>query len=850
MEMPKDIVLPTSKNETGWNLDSNGYFIRNDGRHFNPRPELEEFIRDDARFILLKSGRGGGKALALDTEILTQNRGWTTMGDIQVGDYVFGKDGLPTKVDFVSDVMYDHFCYKLTLIDGTEIVADAEHLWEVLSENQRVYMNRGKGNYEITETQEMANRVVRNQNGRTIYNYTVDNCNPIFNSAKVLPLHPYVLGAWLGDGASRDAIITISPDDHEMVDIIEGFGYPLHSISDEYTWSFAGDGTFKNHLRSLNVWKNKHIPTEYLQGAIEQRLALLQGLMDTDGTISQRGHCSFDNKNLVLAKGVHELVSSLGMKCTLSRYEINQFDTPTWSYKVSFTPSVQVFQLSRKLQRQKEKYNSKRNNRRAIVSIIEVPSTPVRCIQVQSSDHLFLVTRSFIPTHNTTSAVQKALHKIKLGQSGAVMSPSFENFRTSTWPEFRDWIPWQMVVPKHRFRNSPSWEPIKPFSIVFINGAHVYCKGLKDPESARGSNVNWFWYDEGRRDVTGLGWKNAIAFCRVGDKPQAFCTTTMAETDHWTNTFFNDESTDELQKIIDDLKKKGLNQKLFSIHKTSTKDNVDNLDPMFYASLLSAYPSGYLRQRELDGEAADEGGSLGDRSWFIGKNVPSEPDWVVKKVRFWDLAGTEKKILKGKKMNDPDETVGSLVGTDEEKNSLLKKFVILDQIGGYWAWSKLKEVIVAVTKEDGPSVYVCFEQEPASGGKNQVAELKELLKKECPWVQFSKGKKSTDIDGAWNPKDAGDRVMGANTWFAEAQTIEVEGTIKQGQWYYIPGLWTEKFFTQLDTFNGIAHDDRVTSITGARHVIAPIQKKWSSPKFLALGGTPEAPKQPDTASMH
>ena len=435
----------------------------------------------------------------------------------------------------------------------------------------------------------------------------------------------------------------------------------------------------------------------------------------------------------------------------------------------------------------------------------------------------------------SASAVQKVLHKVKRGESGAVMNPDFENFRTSTWPEFRDWIPWSMVVPKHRFRASPSWDPIKPFSIVFINGAKVYCKGLKDPESARGANINFFWYDEGRRDPTGLGWKNAIALCRVGNKPQAFCTTTMAGLDHWTNTFFTDNPTEEFQKIVDELKKIGQDQKMFSIHKTNTERNKQNLDPMFYATLLTTHPSGYLRVRELEGEAADEGGSLGDRSWFHGKNVSSEPDWVVKKVRFWDLAGTEKKILKGKKMNDPDESVGSLVGTDEEKNTLLKKFVILDQIGGYWAWSKLKEVIVAVTKQDGPSVYVCFEQEPASGGKNQVAELKELLKKECPWVQFSKGKKSTDIDGAWNPKDAGDRVMGANTWFAEAQTIEVEGAIKEGQWYYIPGLWTEKFFTQLDTFDGVHHDDHITSITGARHVIAPIQRKWSSPKFLSLG---------------
>lgn len=454
----------------------------------------------------------------------------------------------------------------------------------------------------------------------------------------------------------------------------------------------------------------------------------------------------------------------------------------------------------------------------------------------------FILLKSGRGGGKSASGAQKALKKIMQGKSGAVMNPDFENFRTSTWPELQSWIPWQMVVPSHRYRANPEWEAIRPFSIVFLNGAKMYCKGLKDPESARGANLNWFWYDEGRRDPTGLGWKNAIAFLRVGEEPQAWCTTTMAGLDHWTNTFFQGTSlTDELQKLIDELRLKGVDQPLFEIFKTSTIENAENLDPVFYASLVSTHPSGYLRVREIDGEAADEGGSLGDRAWFANKDYEQEPDWVMRKVRFWDLAGTEKKILKGKKMNDPDETVGSLVGTDEEKNISLKRFCIIDQIGGYWDWAKIKDIMVAVTKQDGPTVEVCFEQEPASGGKNQVAELKAHLKKECPWVRFSKGNKITDIAGAWNPKDAGDRVMGANTWFAEAQTNEVDTKdgkiVHVGQWYYVKGLWTSKFFTQLDTFDGINHDDRITSITGARYVLAPIMKRWSTVKFLAIGTT-------------
>ena len=172
------------------------------------------------------------------------------------------------------------------------------------------------------------------------------------------------------------------------------------------------------------------------------------------------------------------------------------------------------------------------------------------------------------------------------------MNPDFENFRTSTWPELQKWIPWNMVVPKHRYRADPSWEAIRPFTIVFMNGAKMYCKGLKDPESARGANLNWFWYDEGRRDPTGLGWKNAIAFLRIGDMPQAWCTTTMAGLEHWTNTFFQGKNSEELTKIVEEVKSQGTDQELFSIFKTSTKDNSINLDPMFYASLVSAYPAG------------------------------------------------------------------------------------------------------------------------------------------------------------------------------------------------------------------------------------------------------------------
>lgn len=423
----------------------------------------------------------------------------------------------------------------------------------------------------------------------------------------------------------------------------------------------------------------------------------------------------------------------------------------------------------------------------------------------------FILLRSGRGGGKTVAGAQKAIAKIKSGQSGAVMNPDFENFRTSTWIELRNWIPWEMVVPKQRYRKSESWEPIRPFTMVFVNGARMYCKGLKDPESARGANLNWFWYDEGRRDPTGMGWRNAIAFVRVGKEPQAWCTTTPAGSQHWTTTFFNGEISDEVKKILDDL---GLSktQKLFEVFQTGIERNKENLDPMFYASIISAYPSGYLRRREVDGLAADEEGSIGDRTWFDGKILDERPDWIKYQVRFWDLAATEKKMTPGKKKNDPDETIGTLLGTDESKS----KFVVQEQTGGFWKWETIKKMVVEVAKLDGQEVKVCFEQEPGSGGKNQVAELIDYMKKELPeW----------DISGL-EAKKLGDRVLAANTWFGEAA---------DGNWFLVKGIWVRKFLDQLDVFpNPAVHDDTITSVTGARHKIAPV-RKWKKIQFVAVG---------------
>lgn len=410
----------------------------------------------------------------------------------------------------------------------------------------------------------------------------------------------------------------------------------------------------------------------------------------------------------------------------------------------------------------------------------------------------------------TASGSQKSINKITDGWDGAVLNPDFENFKISTWPEFRSWIPWDLVIPTHRHRQNPGWTPNQPFNLVFDLGwkqVTVICKGLKDPGSARGPNINWLWYDEAGRDRDGEAWRYAVPSVRVGENPQAFVTTTPVGMDHWTYEFFVDQLLP--QEVLDLLGDSEI--PLIDYYFTTIFDNEKNLDPMFMAAMLATYPSGWLRRQEIYGEFVSREGAIGgDAAEALRTSLISyPPENVFSRVRFYDLAATEKKMVGGRQVNDPDETVGTLMSWDRQD------FYIEDQSGGFFAWEAVKEHIYNTALKDGSSVKIYVEQEPGSGGKNQVAEIASFIRDRLPGYPKVEG---------WNPKDAGDRVMGANYWFAEA----VQGQVKM-----VRGDWNDDCIKQIANFPLGKHDDKVTSITGARHSIAPI-RKWKSIPFLSL----------------
>jgi phage terminase large subunit-like protein len=408
------------------------------------------------REFFVMVGKKNDKALALDTPIPTPT-GWTTMGNIAPGDVVFGTNGKSCTVLSVSDVFYNHDCYRVKFSNGESVVADAGHLWKTSALIDQI--GRGPGNNHIVKrkrirtTKEIAQTLFRNDGAR---NHSISMPQPIDLPEVNLPIPPYTLGAWLGDGSCRDARITCA--DEEIMENIakDGFSFGKRSLNgknkawtqtigivdrsrcirghnpnrmksdgrcldcERETDHFRRNGTatspitrlsLMERLRNCGVLDNKHIPEEYFRASISQRLSLLQGLMDTDGSINKNGRVltySGINKNLVV--GVSELLSTLGIKNTVIERNVTCNGKPSgvayFLQFMAFRDELPVFRLQRKLDRMR--LRSERKNARSqtvqIISAEKVGSVPVKCIVVDSPDHQFLFGKTMLPTHNSGMA--------------------------------------------------------------------------------------------------------------------------------------------------------------------------------------------------------------------------------------------------------------------------------------------------------------------------------------------------------------------------------------------------------------------------------------------------------------
>ncbi len=398
------------------------------------------------QMIIVAARPAMGKALALDTPLPTPS-GWTTMGEVEVGEVLYDAEGRPTRVVATTDVLHDRPCYEVEFSDGSVIVADGQHQW--LTESRAARKSKWAADRQcnrtrhqrsfpsVVTTEEIADTLTVGADCRA--NHAVVNAKPLEGARKPLWIPPYALGAWLGDGHSAGNRITCETDEIPMYLeghglVVEPRGGMLYSIklpemaTDEDQEGFCPDcggpalgrrrlcpschddhGTFTALLRKVGVLGDKHIPADYLRASEPMRRELLAGLMDTDGTVVKGvGSCQFAVTSKRLADDVHELVVSLGYKCgrTTRRVRGRSEETST-CYILNFSATDTIFRLHRKQVSHKEERptSTVRIGRRYVTAVRRVPSVPVRCVQVDNADHLYLAGRSMIPTHNSTLAL-------------------------------------------------------------------------------------------------------------------------------------------------------------------------------------------------------------------------------------------------------------------------------------------------------------------------------------------------------------------------------------------------------------------------------------------------------------
>jgi recombinational DNA repair protein RecT len=333
----------------------------------------------------------GKKGLALDTPIATPT-GWTTMGEIQVGDIVFDMFGEPVSVIAVSEIK-NLQCYRVSFTNGDSIVCDDEHRWVARCGGPNAHRNK----FETTTVNEIHDAKIE---GMSV---TIPVQGVLKLRSANLPIEPYLLGYWLGDGTSKSAAITCSAEDCQHVqEAVKRGGYTLGKLgTDKRTGAKCVriKGGFLHDLRSIGVLGRKHIPMIYMRSCAADRISILSGLMDSDGHIDkERGRAHFYNTNKALSDGVAELVASLGDVPHGGIRRVQGFGLVCEAHFVGWKPTICPVRLTRKTSSFQPR---KINSYRAIANVEMVSSVPTKCIAVEGSTETYLAGKSMAVTHNT-----------------------------------------------------------------------------------------------------------------------------------------------------------------------------------------------------------------------------------------------------------------------------------------------------------------------------------------------------------------------------------------------------------------------------------------------------------------
>lgn len=660
--------------------------------------------KTDWRYWLCLAGRGWGKALSLDTPLPTPD-GWTTMRNIKPGDFVIGADGMPTKVLYATPVQHNRDCYKITFSDNSTIIADADHQWAARSRADR----RAGRKYRTVSTRDMLSCLtVAGER-----NWQMPCMRPMELAEVSLPIDPYLFGVWLGDGDSAGSWITIGDSDANEIlrllpekyvkagPLLRYKPEPVKQQRDKRTGRMMANSSLHSRLRLLGVHKNKHIPMIYLRASKTQRLALLEGLIDSDGYVEHStGKIEITTASKRLSEDIRELALTLGIRAIAheGRASLHGEDAGA-KYRVTWVARSGGGRLARKrLVLRSGLGQPDRATTRYVKSIEPIPSVPVRCITVSAKDSLYVAGRDFLVTHNTRTGSEwiRKRHKAGYGRIAIV---------GRTAADVRDvMIEGESgLLSIYPLADRPIYQKSNR-RVVWSNGAIATCYSADEPDQLRGPQHDTAWADELASWKYPDAWDQLLFGLRLGNDPRAIITTTPRPT-----------------KIIKDL----IADKNTAIVRGSTFDNKANLADAFVDTIVSKYEGTRLGRQELFAEILDDNPrALWKRDTIESARVKKAP--ALKRI----VVAIDPAVTSNE---DSDETgiVAGGVGMDGEYYVLRDKTCIETPNG----WAKAAVALLEELKADRIVAEV-------NNGGDLVEAVLRSVKKNVPYksVHASRGK--------------------------------------------------------------------------------------------------------------
>lgn len=364
---------------------------------------IQDLIDDKLDLLVLNLPPRIGKELSDDTPILTKN-GWKKHGDLEVGDYVLNNKGRFVKVLALSDKCKSEYIVRFS--NGQEIECHGNHEWLVYDRHAR--------KEKIVETKYMIGKIRdidknNPDNTHTHYRFSLPIKDFVKGEYKELPVSPYTFGAWLGDGTNKNPKISNPEFDRIIIDSIVKDGYEIsgdwiHKTTGVHTIGFK---KLRFDLQKLGFCHSrrrveKYIPDEYLTASVKQRLELLAGLLDTDGTLSKNEHrYHYSTTDEKLKDGFITLVSTFGWRCSViekePRLSSSNIQGRKKVYDIGFNPTIEI---PCRVKRKQLKVFSK--PRRITITSIEPIQEEKwgKCIQVEGG--IYLIGKTLLPTHNST----------------------------------------------------------------------------------------------------------------------------------------------------------------------------------------------------------------------------------------------------------------------------------------------------------------------------------------------------------------------------------------------------------------------------------------------------------------